>query len=376
VAVNAGDEPRPAPRDGGAASRKSGDFAVALILGGGNALGSYQAGAYQALQEHGVEPDRIAGASAGAINGAIICGNPIERRLSRLDAFWRPSQGKAAAPAALEDTRRTMSALWSMSGGHPEMFTIRNPLSRWWDPYGSTQVASLYDAAPLGGTLDGLVDFDLLNTGIPRLAVTAVDVESGEDVVFDTSSHRIDVVHIRASSALLPVFAPVEVGGRLLADAGVSANLPLDTVLGDLPDVPTLCIALDLLPLRGPRPGGLGEAITRAQDLVLATQSRRAIAAWQAISDERVRRGATASATLLHIAYSDHAREVSGKAFDFSAESARARWQSGHADVTAALAGLVSGAIETGRPGLTVYAASESGQALEKVRWQLGPVRG
>ena len=61
---------------------------VALVLQGGGALGAYQAGVYQALHEAGLEPDWVAGVSIGAINAAIIAGNPPEQRLERLRAFW------------------------------------------------------------------------------------------------------------------------------------------------------------------------------------------------------------------------------------------------------------------------------------------------
>src|SRR6266850_2070403 len=59
-----------------------------LVLQGGGALGSYQAGAYQALCRHDFEPDWVAGISIGAINSAIIAGNPKEKRLARLREFW------------------------------------------------------------------------------------------------------------------------------------------------------------------------------------------------------------------------------------------------------------------------------------------------
>src|SRR5258706_13232110 len=61
---------------------------VALVLQGGGALGAYQAGVYQALHQAGLEPDWVSGVSIGAINAAIIAGNPPERRLDRLHAFW------------------------------------------------------------------------------------------------------------------------------------------------------------------------------------------------------------------------------------------------------------------------------------------------
>src|SRR5262245_8208319 len=61
---------------------------IALVLQGGGALGAYQAGVYQALQEVGLEPDWVSGVSIGAINGAIIAGNPPALRLERLRTFW------------------------------------------------------------------------------------------------------------------------------------------------------------------------------------------------------------------------------------------------------------------------------------------------
>jgi NTE family protein len=68
--------------------RPEGCDRVALVLQGGGALGAYQAGVYQPLHESGMEPDWVCGVSIGAINSAIIAGNPPERRLERLHTFW------------------------------------------------------------------------------------------------------------------------------------------------------------------------------------------------------------------------------------------------------------------------------------------------
>src|SRR5262249_59069692 len=51
---------------------------IVLVLQGGGALGAYQAGVYQALQEVGIEPDWVIGTSIGAINASLIAGNPPE----------------------------------------------------------------------------------------------------------------------------------------------------------------------------------------------------------------------------------------------------------------------------------------------------------
>ena len=356
------------------------DHALALVLSGGNALGAYHAGAYQALSEHGLEPDWVVGASIGAITGAVICGNAAEQRIAQLRALW--GVGDDPMPATfpgMDEARRTGSALRTLIGGHPGMFVPRHLFGPWWNPFGNPEASSLYDATPLQRTLEQLVDFERLNRGAPRLGATAVDLETGEDVVFDTRTHSLTHDHIRASSALLPAFSPVEIGGRLLGDAGISVNLPLDVVLAETPEKPLLCVAIDLLPLQAPRPNSLGETVSRMQDLVFATQSRRAIAAWQAIFDERVRQDDARSITLLHIAYSEQQREVSGKAFDFSAESSGARWSAGYDDLRRALDQVAGGKIPIGRPGLSVYCASGSGTgsgALEPVHWAMAPVRG
>jgi NTE family protein len=72
---------------------------VVLLLQGGGALGAYQGGVYEAFAECGIEPTWIAGISIGAINSAIIAGNPPAERVAKLRAFWElVSAGSAPAP--------------------------------------------------------------------------------------------------------------------------------------------------------------------------------------------------------------------------------------------------------------------------------------
>src|SRR6476619_1766820 len=71
-----------------AAERRLPFECVALVLQGGGALGAYQAGVYEALAEAGIHPNWVAGISIGAINAAIIVGNPPNSRVDRLREFW------------------------------------------------------------------------------------------------------------------------------------------------------------------------------------------------------------------------------------------------------------------------------------------------
>ena len=60
------------------------DKKVGLVLQGGGALGSYQAGVYEALASSEYLPDWVGGISIGSINAAIMAGNAPEHRVDRL----------------------------------------------------------------------------------------------------------------------------------------------------------------------------------------------------------------------------------------------------------------------------------------------------
>src|SRR5690348_12262796 len=103
-----------------------------LVLQGGGALGAYQAGVYEALAEHGFAPDWVTGVSIGAINAAIIAGNPPDLRVPRLREFWdEVSSGLPLIPPRfLDPLRRTLnlvSASAAVSFGVPHFFYPRVP---------------------------------------------------------------------------------------------------------------------------------------------------------------------------------------------------------------------------------------------------------
>lgn len=327
----------------------------ALVLGGGNALGAYQAGVYQALDEARQRPDWIAGTSVGAVNGAVIAGNAEDVRVARLRDLWQPSAISDGLdwPSGGETLRRTAAVAATMIAGRPGLFAPVGPLGSWWRPDPLAAAPGLFDQAAMSDTLARLVDPDRLNGGTPRYTACAVDLTTGEDRFFDSTEGRVAIAHIRASAALMPTFPPVDVDGRLLVDGGVSANVPLDAVLRSPGDGPRFCLAVDLMPVRGGRPHGLGEAAGRAQDLLFAVQTRRAIDHWRHVyAHDPAYAGR--SVTLARLAYRDQEREVAGKAMDFSPETIRQRWDAGRRDAAALLDRLAAGALPIGAPGLTV----------------------
>ncbi len=206
-----------------------------FVLQGGGALGAYQAGAYTALAEAGYMPSWVAGISIGAVNSAIIAGNPPERRGERLRAFWEEVSSRLTAwPLANDDNSRkvfnetsaAMAALW----GVPGFFEPRVPPAVLMPP-GTPEAISVYDSAPLYATLNELVDFDLLNSGAVRLSVGAVEVLTGNMQYFDTTSQTVGPEHIMASGALPPGLPPIVIGDKPYWDGGLVSNTPLQHVL-------------------------------------------------------------------------------------------------------------------------------------------------
>src|SRR5262245_58186404 len=82
-----------------------------LLLQGGGALGSYQAGVYQALAEANLHPDWVAGISIGAVNSALIAGSPPEKRVERLREFW---EAVSTSPLGLPRSEEHTSELQSL----------------------------------------------------------------------------------------------------------------------------------------------------------------------------------------------------------------------------------------------------------------------
>jgi NTE family protein len=248
---------------------------IALLLQGGGALGSYQAGAYQALAEAELHPDWIAGISIGAVNAAIIAGNPPEKRVEKLRDFWetvsRPSLGLPlleGVDVRNEYTHRFVNqfqSLWTLLAGAPGFFTPRVP-PPFFSPPGHIEALSFYDVSPLRATLEHLVDFDLINNGSTHLSLGAVNVSTGNFVYFENTNCNICPEHVMASRSLPPGFAAVEIDGEYYWDGGLVSNTPLQWVLDSVPRQDTLTFQIDLWSARGDLPRNLLESETSKGD--------------------------------------------------------------------------------------------------------------
>src|ERR1700738_4168811 len=217
---------------------------IALLLQGGGALGAYQGGVYQALAEAGLHPDWVAGISIGAINSALIAGNPPENRVERLREFW---EAVTTPPFGITDFKwfevkdefthslvNQARSLGALLGGAPNFFKPRVP-PPYLHPNGTLEAISYYDVAPLKATLERLVDFDRINRCLIRFSVGAVNVRTGNFVYFDSTTHQICPEHVIASGSLPPGFPATEIEGEYYWDGGLVSNTPLQWVLDSRP---------------------------------------------------------------------------------------------------------------------------------------------
>jgi NTE family protein len=342
---------------------------IALVLQGGGALGAYQAGVYQALAEANLHPDWVAGISIGAINAALIAGNPPEKRVARLREFW---EIVSAAPFGLpyissleikdEFAHKWLNQLRSLGnllGGAPGFFKPRIPTPLPFIP-GDADSLSYYDVAPLKATLERLVDFDLINCGTTRFSVGAVNVHTGNFVYFDNTTHEIGPEHVMASGSLPPGFPATEIQGEHYWDGGLVSNTPLQWVLSGRPRQDTLAFQIDLWSASGSVPRNLIEAELRQKEIRFSSRTRAATDDFKKAqllrravhhllqrlpddlrqlpqanllageADEKVY-------NIINLIYHSHNYEGTSKDYEFSRRTMEEHWESGYNDAVRTL---------------------------------------
>ncbi|MCO4859376.1 patatin-like phospholipase family protein [Herbaspirillum sp. WGmk3] len=361
------DQSPPSPRRKSAPAAVAAKPRVALVLQGGGALGAYQAGVYQALHENDLTPDWVVGTSIGAINAALIAGNPRETRIARLREFWETVAHPDVfdlrqVPDALRPWATRLTTLDTFLRGTAGFFRPR-PLN----PFAlglpvPPDEASFYSTAELGETLSRLVNFDYLNgpSGI-RMTVAAVKVTCGTLVNFDSRQRPLGPEHVMASGALPPGFAPVRIDGELYWDGGLYSNTPLEAVLNDEPRTNLLCMMVDLWHADGPEPRTLEEVQTREKDVTFASRSQRHIDAY--LQQYKLRRaahalykrlppdmltqqdrqmmaelGADSTIHIVRLAYAGRDWNMASKDVNFAKGSVMWRWEQGYQDGLRAIA--------------------------------------
>jgi NTE family protein len=201
-----------------------------LALGGGFLRGAAHIGVLKVLTGEGLKPDLVAGTSAGSIIASLYCSGWGPERLEEVALKLKPGHFYDLCSTAINLGGMAMAALLDFLR---LPFYINVPL-------GMTSGKRL--KAWLEGELERKTFYDLGTT----LAITSVDINTGQRVVFvrgDTKYDRLrvsqDIVFIRgvdvadavvASCAVPGFFTPKKIGIRLLVDGGLRGNIPVEVL--------------------------------------------------------------------------------------------------------------------------------------------------
>ena len=330
-----------------------------LVLQGGGALGAYQAGVFESLGKVYREPTWVAGISIGAINAALIAGNPAHTRVARLREFWELVSSSLAAPTCAQsiparEGLNEASASQVMLFGVPGFFKPRFPPAPF-QPRGSLEAISYYDTTPLKSTLERLVDFDRINSDSVRLSVGAVNVRNGNFEYFDSAKQTIDARHIMASGALPPAFPSIRIEGEYYWDGGIVSNTPLQYLLDQEEDRSSLVFQVDLFSARGVLPRSMPDVLSRHKDIMYSSRTRqntdnfkrihslkmRLLDALKRVPKEQLTPAEEALiadysdagiVNIVHLIYQHKGYEGHAKDYEFSGTSMREHWQSGYED--------------------------------------------
>jgi len=344
---------------------------IALLLQGGGALGAYQGGVYEALAEENIEPSWVCGVSIGAVNGAIIAGNKPADRVLKLREFWESittnSQwfGENLFDNLVEKSGVAAHSLWNQIyansfiwGGVPGFFKPHTRLPFFY-PEGTLDATSYYNTKDFKATLEKYINFDLLNDPKIRFSISAVNVRSGNYVIFETPDTIIGPEHIMASGALPPGLPAVEIDGEYYWDGGLISNTPLQWVL-DKHERDALIFQVDLWNSQGRFPSNMADVITRQKEIQYSSRTRAITTHFSTAQKLRhnfaelykklpeklkdsneVRVLLEASDTheynIVHLIYRAKAYEDFAKDYQFSRANMIEHWKSGYADTKESL---------------------------------------
>ena len=338
--------PRPLPRPV-SYGRK-----VGLVLQGGGALGSYQAGVYAGLAQSDYLPDWVCGISIGAINAALIAGNAPADRVARLRDFWEA----ITTPYGLGVLDRKLGANMALLRGQAGFFEPQKPMA-WW----TGQPTSYYDTSALRTTLERFVDFDRINARETAFSVAAVNVRTGNFAYFDNRHMRIGPEHVMASGALPPGFPAVEIDGEHYWDGGLVSNTPLEYMLEYVPRRSRLVFQVDVFPARGPLPTTLDGISERYKDIRYSSRTRAGTDKYRTLHDLRhtvnslieklppdlratpeaealYAFGCVTTMDVVELIHRPPAPEGQSKDYEFSRSTMETRWAAGLSDALKTLA--------------------------------------
>ena len=288
-----------------------------LILQGGGSLGAFACGVFKTFAKKNIKFNIISGTSIGAINGAIAAGSKNDNPAKNLEDFWIEiaessvnvipdmfSSDYVDQTHQLDFKRSSSASLNAAIFGVPKFF-----VPRWFNwnvfQYKNShdsnvlphQWTYIYDNTPLGKTLEKYIDFKKLspnvkkvddthnnnanednnNSSIPRLIITAVDVLSGQPIIFDSYKIQIQMKHLLATIGYPQYGFPwVDVDDGVYAwDGSLLSNTPVREVMVASPSSDKNIFIIENYPRKIDRlPTNMSEVQSRAKDIMFTDKDQ------------------------------------------------------------------------------------------------------
>jgi NTE family protein len=287
------------------------DMKVGLVLSGGGAKGAWQAGLVRALAELGVQVDVVAGASIGALNGAIVASaGTLEKASEHLETLWSTlaqSSPVSFNPFGYLTMLASAGSSFALPRGVNRIADIARLVARRMDvplpEWVSEREIGIASDEPLKRLMDEYLDPDALRSGLPLYVslfrsngamADLLDVASAELGFPDTAESEF--VHVQAlpvseqrtallGSAAIPVlFAAKEVGGVRYSDGGMGG---WQTMQGNTPMTPLLEAGCDTIIVTHLSDGSLWSRQAFAGVRILEIRPQRAISREASLLDHR-----------------------------------------------------------------------------------------
>lgn len=189
-----------------------------IVLEGGGARGAYQVGAWRALKEAGVKIKGVSGTSVGALNGAMICMDELEKA----EEIW----GNMDYSTVLDVDAKVIDSLKKLN---PKTFNFTEM---------AAEVRRIVKGRglnidPLKALIETMVDEDKIKNSPCELYVTTLSVSEVKEVNFDVkTAEKGTMKDMLLASSYFPGFKNDKLFGKTYMDGGSVNNVPIN-ILAD-----------------------------------------------------------------------------------------------------------------------------------------------
>lgn len=186
-----------------------------LVLEGGGAKGAYQIGAWKALKEAGIHIKGIAGTSVGALNGALICMDDLEKA----ESLW----GNISYSQIMSVDDKIMEDIFKQKK------ISRDALKDVIDYISEGGI----DITPLKELIADYVDEVKIQNSPVDLYIHTFSVDEMRELNVDLKEIEPELIQdfLLASSYIFPIFKSEKLHGKTYIDGGAINNVPVDTLI-------------------------------------------------------------------------------------------------------------------------------------------------